>query len=122
MHTATLNPRNAARAAEFLIFLDPGSAVMEDYRCNAKRYVEALKQALTSYQLLLQKSHLVMFSQQTRFKLLQKNLDFLLRYTEYLIQILIPEAQAKLADYLADDTSPRPVARMFFDEEKTQAL
>jgi hypothetical protein len=114
--TTSLTPSNAARAAEFLIFLDR-SAVIEDYQPNAYRYVETLKQALTSYQLLLQKSYLVMFSQQTRVKLLQKNLASLLLYTEYLTQILIPEAQQKLADYLADSSLPRPSTKMLFNEE-----
>lgn len=121
MQTITINQENAARAAEFLVLLD-SSAIMEIHRRNANRYLETLKQALNSYHLLMQKYYLVMFSRQTRLRLLQKNLDSLLRYTICLSCILIPEAQRKLADYLSDPMAPRPYVEMLFSNEMSVAL
>ena len=117
MQTTKISPKNATRAAEFLLFLDT-SAIMQDYRQNANRYVETLKQAFNCYQILMQKSYLILFSRRTQITLLQNNLELVLRYTSYLSQILIPEAQAKLEDYLEHPEAPRPSIKMSFVKEE----
>jgi hypothetical protein len=115
MKTQTINPTNAPRAAEFILFLDT-SAISEDYRSPARSHLELLRNAFSSYQLLMQKSYLVMFTKATQSKLVKINLDSMLRHTTFLIETLIPEAQTKLAEYLADPAQERPVAKLFFKE------
>lgn len=102
-----INNLNAVRAADFLLAVGP-SAINRDYQKQAFRFMNALKEATSIYLQHAQKCYLVMFKEQARSKVIEHNLESLVTFTDALVQILKPEAQELLSNYLADPTMPIP--------------
>jgi hypothetical protein len=107
LNKGSINNMNAVRASDFLLAVGP-SAISRDYQKQAFRFINALKEISTVYQQHTQKCYLVMFKEQARSKVIEHNLESLAVFTDALVQVLKPEAQELLSDYLADPNMPVP--------------